>query len=120
VILKESVEGCEDCAAEEAWKIKNGHQCGASGASYNSWCSILGESRRKQPDFHRMTHEPEICEDCGEVVDDHRGTTHFEYRKCASGQCDEWFCTFCKGTLGSSGPVDCPACGSFAAGDGEG
>jgi len=112
MILKESVEGCADCAAEEVWKLSQGHECGLSDPRWHTWCEVLGESRRKDEGYHRASHKPLVCEACGKVVDDHRGNEHFGYRRCPSDQCDEWFCKYCDETIGSAGDVCCPTCGS--------
>lgn len=115
--LVESIAGCADCAAEAAYQLSIGHVCDASSSKWTTFCEVIHQTRLSDPEFHRLSHLPTRCESCGQVTDDRRGDVHLGLRKCASGQCDEWFCQHCGATNGSSGPLDCPTCGSLADGD---
>lgn len=108
------IEGCPDCVAEGAFLESLGHQCGPSDLrDYSTLCEIEREARRNSEEFHRLSHEPIRCEDCGVVLNDHLGTTRERVRPCKAGWCNEWYCPDCGMTQSSSGPVECPSCGSF-------
>lgn len=108
-----SVEGCEQCAAEEEWAFSQGHECGPEDKRWSTLCEVVGEGRRRSPELHRLTHEPERCEDCKAILNDRLGLYEIETRPCPSGQCTEWVCSFCKAVQSSEGPIDCPTCGSW-------
>jgi DNA-directed RNA polymerase subunit RPC12/RpoP len=103
-VCQEVVEGCPDCEAEAAFK--GDHLC-------DDMCRFWGKQKRNGDEFHRLTHEPERCEDCGGIVSDKRGYRAFDVRACKAGYCTEWYCTHCGATTSSSGPMECPTCGSL-------
>lgn len=111
--LVESIEGCADCAAEEAYKLSIGHTCGEPSAKWTTFCELVRHGRQRNRKYHRLSHKPVRCQECGGITDDHRGNVHVGFRQCASGQCDEWFCEHCGAVVGSAGLVGCPTCGSF-------
>lgn len=111
--LQESVEGCSECAADEEWLLSQGHKCGEPSPLWSTWCEVLGQSRRDDPEFHEMSHRPLLCDDCGGILDNRRGLDRIESRPCPSGQCVEHVCGYCGALISSSGPVGCPVCGSL-------
>lgn len=109
----EAVEGCEQCAAESAYRASQGHECGASWKGLRTTCAVFGDMKRRSPGFHKITHKPVCCQFCKIVLHDRVSPARELTRLCRAGLCTEWYCPQCKRTQASTGPVDCPACGSL-------
>lgn len=109
-----SIPGCADCLAEEEYAFAHGHCCGAPDSRWTSFCEVVGESRLKDPEMHRLTHQMQVCEFCGAVLDDHRGVIGWELKDCPASQCTQVVCVACGEVDSSFGDVYCPACGSLS------
>jgi hypothetical protein len=109
----ELVEGCPQCELEQQYKDKIGHTCGPSSEKYSTLCEVFGAARRNDEEYHRLSHEPESCDECGQPVWDKLGLNMLGTRLCPSGLCSQWFCRFCDQVDSSHGPIDCPTCGSI-------
>jgi hypothetical protein len=112
MICRELIEGCEDCAREEEFLISIGHDCGEDTDKWRTVCTIWGEDRRADEELHRASHEPETCESCGAILADRLGTNRIVMKTCRAGCCTIWACPDCGDESCSSGPVNCPVCGS--------
>jgi hypothetical protein len=102
------IAGCADCAAELEYRerVHGPHVCG-------DMCEVNGKAKSESAEFHRLIHEPELCERCGHVMDDHRGSGSYGHKVCRSGYCTIVFCPACGDEGSSFGPVGCPSCGSI-------
>jgi hypothetical protein len=106
----ESIEGCEDCAAEAAWERSQGHDCGKSSPRWKTLCEWIRDQRLESEEGHRLSHQPVRCENCDAVLNDRRGYWAYVHGRCASDLCEEWRCVRCKTVETSVGPIDCPTC----------
>lgn len=107
------VPGCLDCEAEQDYQDSIGHVCDEHSDRFTTLCELRGEGRRSDEEYHQMSHEPERCEACHEIVDDHLGATAYYTRLCPAGLCPQVVCSHCNEVTSSFGPIDCPTCGSL-------
>jgi hypothetical protein len=112
-VCRELVDGCPDCQAEAEFKLSFGHECGEDGTRFISLCTVFGKQRRKDAEFHRLSHQPVCCEKCGTKLRDNVGYDVIVVKPCPSGQCRRWCCPDCGDEWASDGPVDCWSCGSY-------
>lgn len=113
ITCRELIEGCPDCAVEQEYKDKIEHACGTSNATLLTSCEVFGGFRREDEEYHRISHEPELCDSCAEPLWDKLGLDKLGTRPCPSGLCTQWFCQYCDHVETSAGPLDCPTCGSL-------
>ena len=110
LVCADLVPGCDLCLAENAYLIRVGHDCAPSLKGLDTLCQVFGDMRRNNPEFHRVSHLPQRCEDCGAIVSDNLGTNNLATQLCSEVMCTQWVCTACGGVHMSEGPIDCPAC----------
>lgn len=102
-----------DCEIEQKYLDKIEHACGSPHPQLYSLCEVSGEARRRSEEFHRLSHEPERCEECHEPVWNKIGLNGLIVRPCPSRLCWEYRCAVCGYLNSSFGPLDCPTCGSL-------
>lgn len=112
-VCLELVEGCSDCEREAVYKESIGHECGEPHPRISTMCQTWGKMRRKDEQFHRLSHEPERCEGCRAILNDKLGYNVIGTGVCRSGCCSQWHCPYCRRVVASAGPVTCPSCSGY-------
>lgn len=107
------IPGCPDCAAEQVYRDSIGHDCQHHHEHLRTMCQVMGEARRQDEEFHRLSHEPELCENCQEPIHDRVGLNNTVQKLCPAGCCLHVVCKVCGSDWASYGPIDCPYCGSL-------
>lgn len=107
------VAGCSACEAEQEYQDSIRHVCDEHSDRFTTLCEFLGEGRRSNEEYHQLSHEPERCDSCHEIVDDHLGGIEYYNRLCPMGLCPQVVCFHCNEVMSSYGPIDCPTCGSL-------
>lgn len=110
LVCRYLVPGCELCLVENEYLVRTGHDCPPESAKWHTTCEVFGGMRRQNPEFHRVSHLPQRCEDCGAIVSDNLGTDNLATQLCSELKCTQWVCTACGGVHMSEGPIDCSAC----------
>lgn len=97
------VPGCEDCLLEAPYRRGPEHEC-------DDVCRVFGKMKRDSEQFHAITHQPEVCDECAGLLDDHLGNVRLVQGYCETGCCAVWSCPDCNAEQTSAGPIDCPTC----------
>lgn len=106
LVCLDMVPGCTDCEAEASHRLVDrlgDHDC-------DDLCRWSGQAKRDDPEFHRLTHQPQTREGCAALIDDKRGNDRTVIKWCPEGSCRLWCCPDCGEDYASDGPVGCPSC----------
>ncbi len=100
--------GCTACMAEYQHQLTWGDH-----DSCDAICEIRQARIQRGEQSHRQMHEPRLCEGCGTILDDRRGTTRITTSYCRMNTCVKSSCAECGHVLGTFGPITCALCGYF-------
>lgn len=94
------IEGCAQCAADR-------RAC-TDPADCTELCELQGRMRADSPKFHRLSHQPRACSDCGTHLENAEHRYLERKRICPFDRCVQFFCPGCRRYQSGWGEMGCP------------